>query len=200
MTTHYLDIRLRDDPEIAPHQIMSALYARLHTFLSCGISGAALTQAARGTIGVSFPEHDDAVPTLGKLLRLHASQSTLEAALQETWLVGTRDYVRLGEVNIVPEGCGYRTVSRVQVKSSSERLQRRAVKRHGYTEEEARARFPVSIEKRSTLPYVTIGSRSTGQSAFRLIIRHGAIVTQACAGEFGTYGLSATATVPWFLP
>ena len=52
----YIDVRLRPDPEVAEHQLMSAMFGRLHL---------ALVQVGRQDIGVSFPEHNESRPTLG---------------------------------------------------------------------------------------------------------------------------------------
>lgn len=52
-------------------------------------------------------------------------------------------------------------------------------------------------EARTDLPWLNLRSLSTGQS-FRLFIRHGELLSAPVVGMFSTYGLSATATVPWF--
>jgi len=52
-------------------------------------------------------------------------------------------------------------------------------------------------EVRTDLPWLNLRSLSTGQS-FKLFIRHGDLLSTPVSGMFTTYGLSATATVPWF--
>ena len=91
----------------------------------------------------------------------------------------------------------YRTVQRVQVKSSRERLLRRSVKKGWITEEEARIKLADVTEKRSQLPFIRVNSLSSGQT-FLLFIHQGPLTNSPVAGVFSAYGLSAEATIPWF--
>lgn len=182
---HYQDIRLLPDPEFAPQMLVSALFSRLHR---------ALVQSGFQRIGISFPQ---VKRDLGHTLRLHGSASDLACLQQSPWLKGMRELIDLGVIKPVPSGVSYRTVRRVQVKSSVERLRRRAVKKGWLSEEQAREQLAASAEKRSSLPYVQLKSASTGQH-FLLFIEHGPLLDAPRSGTFNTYGLSATATVPWF--
>jgi len=74
---------------------------------------------------------------------------------------------------------------------------RRSVKKGWINEEEAQQRIRTMEEARTDLPWLNLRSLSTGQS-FRLFIRHGELLSAPVVGMFSTYGLSATATVPWF--
>ncbi len=182
---HYLEIRVLSDPEFTVQQLLDALYAKLHR---------ALAQMESSDIGVSFPE---AAKTLGGTLRLHGSADAL-AALQKTfWLKGLRDYTKTSDIQPVPVGAQFRIVKRVQVKSSAERLRRRSVKKGWLTEEQAKAQILMSVEKRSALPFLQLKSNSSSQ-AFKLFISQGPIQQTPITGEFSSYGLSATATIPWF--
>ena len=97
----------------------------------------------------------------------------------------------------MPAHAAHRTLRRVQVKSSPERLRRRLMKRHQLSEAQARERIPDSVGRMTDLPYVPMASTSTAQQ-FKLFLALGAAQPQPQAGDFNTYGLSATATVPWF--
>lgn len=185
---HYVDINVRPEPEFPAHQLMSALYAKLHR---------ALVAQACTRIGVSFPGFDSQAPYLGTRLRLHGELAALSALLEGDWLTGMRDHVALTPVMPAPDTSCYRTVRRVQVKSSPERLRRRLIRRHGVDEQEASQRIPDASACFANLPFVPLRSTSTGQS-FRLFIDHGPIRPNAMAGEFNTYGLSQGATIPWF--
>ena len=187
--SHYLDIHLRPDPEITPHQLLSGLYARLHR---------ALVQLGSHDIGVSFPGHDDRKPGLGTHVRLHAPMESLRALAATPWLNGLIDHLKLSDIKRVPDQVQYRQVMRVQAKSSPSRLRRRAMRRHGLDEEAAAQRIPDSAAEHLRLPYVVIGSRSTGQASFPLFIRHGPLQQVPQAGTFNGYGLSQDATIPWF--
>ncbi|WP_284603501.1 type I-F CRISPR-associated endoribonuclease Cas6/Csy4 [Dickeya dadantii] len=182
---HYIEIRVLPDPEFSGVQLLSALFAKLHR---------ALGQRATGAIGVSFP---DAGKTLGERLRLHGSVQELAALEQTGWLKGLRDYTAITEALPVPAGVKHRTVRRVQVKSSAERLRRRAVNKGRMTVDEADARIPYTVEKRTSLPYLPLRSLSNGQT-FLLFVEHGPLQDKPVAGVFSSYGLSAVATIPWF--
>ena len=181
----YQDIRVLPDPEFNETVLLSALFAKLHR---------ALAARKAGDIGVSFPHH---ALTPGDVLRLHGSRGAIETLEATGWRSGLNDYCQASIVQAVPAVTAWRTVSRVQVKSSAERLLRRSVRKGWVTEEEARKRILNIREQRSSLPFIQIKSLSTGQ-AFRLFIYHGALLSQPAQGEFSRYGLSAEATIPWF--
>ena len=189
MTSHYLDIHLRPDPELAPHHLMGSLYGRLHR---------ALAQRQQQAIGASFPGHDPSKPSLGTQLRLHGPETALHELVESPWLHGLHDHLQVGPIEPVPPTAKHRRVSRAQAKSNVDRLRRRAMKRHGLTAEEAAVRIPAHVEERLPLPYVTLNSRSTGQPSFPLFVQHGPLLEAPVAGTFNTYGLSQYATVPWF--
>ncbi|MGV2442369.1 type I-F CRISPR-associated endoribonuclease Cas6/Csy4, partial [Bacillus atrophaeus ATCC 9372] len=81
--------------------------------------------------------------------------------------------------------------------SSPERLRRRFAKRHQLSEAEARERIPDSAAQMLKLPYLQLRSHSTGQH-FRLFLQLGAAQEHPIAGTFNSYGLSQSATLPWF--
>ena len=185
---HYVDIEVRPDPEFPAHQLMSALYAKLHR---------ALVAQACTRIGVSFPGVESQAPYLGTRLRLHGSLAALSALLESGWLMGMRDHVVLTPAMQVPFTARHRAVKRVQVKSSPERLRRRLMRRHAIDEQQARDRVPDESARFSHLPFVQLRSTSTGQT-FRLFIEHGPMQPDAVPGNFNAYGLSQGPTIPWF--
>ncbi len=185
---HYVDIVVRPDPEFPAHQLMSALYAKLHRALAA--------QASAG-IGVSFPGVDSKSPHLGTCIRLHGGLMDLSTLLAVDWLAGMRDHVALTPPTQIPRFVQHRRVSRVQVKSSPERLRRRLMHRHALDEHEARQRIPDNAARLAQLPFVQLRSTSTGQS-FRLFIEHGPLQPSVLPGTFNAYGLSQEATIPWF--
>ncbi len=185
---HYQEISLLPDPEFVPALLMNALFGKLHR---------ALAGLGSRRLGISFPEWDPEGPSLGGRLRLHGTREELERLAATGWLAGLWDHVHAKTIRPVPPRAAQVAVRRVQVKSSPERLRRRLAKRKGLGLEEARRLIPDSAGRRLTLPFVALTSASTGQ-AFRLFIRQDEPQLQAVAGEFNQYGLSATATVPWF--
>lgn len=185
---HHADIDVRPDPEFPAHQLMSALYSKLHRVLVAQNST---------RIGVSFPGVDLKAPHLGTRLRLHGDFASLSALAESCWLAGMRDHVTLGQPTRVPEAAKHCVVRRVQVKSSPERLRRRLMRRHNLDVYEVQQRIPDGVARLSGLPFVQLHSTSTGQP-FRLFIDHGPAQSSAVLGDFNTYGLSQVATIPWF--
>ena len=185
---HHVDIDLRPDPEFAPHQLMSALYAKLHRGL--------VALNATG-VGVSFPGFDTKAPHLGNRLRLHGDLAALSELMSTDWLSGMRDHVTSSPPTPVPPTAKHRPVRRVQSKSNPERLRRRLMRRQDIDEQQARARIPDTTAEFMHLPFVQLRSTSTGQT-FRLFVAHGSLQDEPAAGQFNFYGLSQHATVPWF--
>lgn len=185
---HYMDIHLRPDPEFPSHQLMGALYAKLHK---------ALAQIQNTAIGVSFPGYTQSPRTVGGTLRLVGPEAELTGLLAHNWLTGMRDHTTLTPVAPVPRDAPHRTLRRVQAKSSPARLRRRQMRRHGLTDTQTLERVPDSAVEVLDLPFVMLRSTSTGQR-FPLFLRLGPLVPAPQAGVFNTYGLSHSATVPWF--
>jgi CRISPR-associated endonuclease Csy4 len=187
----YLEWQVRPDPEVLPPEVLSQVMQRLHQ---------QLTRSAERRVGVSFPEHAASSfrCSLGRRFRLHGPASTLEALADGRWLGPARDHLVSGGLQAIPAVVlGHRVVSRVQAKSNVERLRRRQMKRKGLTHDEAIAAVPDQARETLPLPYVELRSASTGQT-FPLFVRHGPVQAWPVAGDFGAYGLSPTATVPWF--
>lgn len=183
----YIDIRILPDPEFASNQLMNALFAKLHR---------CLVRLGAADIGVSFPGLDPKQRQLGPLLRLHGAEDAFARLLGEEWLTGMRDHVRISGVQAVPDHVGHQRVRRVQVKSNPERVRRRQIRRHQWTEEEAKRRIPDSVGRTLSMPFLTLESGSTGHR-FRLFIDQ---TETDCPipGLFNAYGLSGSATVPRF--
>lgn len=183
---HYLEIQLLPDPEFPTPVLMNALFAKLHR---------ALVQLQSKEIGVSFPSV--ASYSLGNRLRLHGVASSLEGLMAQNWLKGMRDHSEATDIHPIPEQVGYCRVKRIQAKSSAERLRRRYQTRHPETSESRLAELiPDTVEQKLDLPYVRLKSLSTGQE-FLLFI-HQTEVSERRPGVFNTYGLSNSATLPWF--
>ena len=188
MLTHYLDIYLRPDPEFPASQLLAELYAKLHR---------AFVQLHSEDLAVSFPGYSDKPLGLGQTLRVLGAAERLRQLMASPWLCGMTDHVQVSALAAVPADAAHCKLRRVQAKSSPERLRRRQIKRHGLTAEQARERIPDSAVESLKLPFLPLHSASTGQS-FMLFLRLGPPCASAVAGGFNTYGLSTTATTPWF--
>ena len=188
MTTHYIDITLLPDPEFSQAHLLGALMTKLHRVL---------VQLQADDIGISFPRYSLRPRTLGDLLRLHGSPAALQQLMAQPWLQGMRDHVRVTTLASVPPDAPHRAMRRRQFKTNVERLRRRRMKRKGETAEQAEAAIPDSVGRNPGLPYAQLRSASTGQP-FCLFIEQGQEQPNATPGLFNSYGLSKTATVPWF--
>ena len=186
---HYLELRLLPDPEFSPPLLMNALFAKLHRVL---------VQLDSQHIGVSFPEVAAERSSLGRVLRLHGTSAVLQNLLVQNWLMGMRDHIEVMQIDRVPSDAQHCRVQRVQVKSSAERLRHRYRKRHPEVDaNEVEKLIPYSDEKRVKHPFVQLKSGSTGQH-FYLFLRHLPPQKEPERGGFNSYGLSTSATVPWF--
>lgn len=188
MTSHYVDITLRPDPEFSHAHLLGALIAKLHR---------ALAQMQASDIGVSFPRYQLKPRSLGAVLRLHGSEDALNTLMALPWLQGIRDHAQIAEVAVVPPGAEHRLVQRRQFKTNVERLRRRRMRRKAETAEQAAAAIPDSVERQPDLPFVHLRSSSSGQP-FCLFVELGPLQPISTPGPFNTYGLTQGGTVPWF--
>lgn len=180
----YVDIKLLPDAEIPVTFLMNAIYTKLHKAL--------YNQAAKN-IGVSFPK---CKVTLGNVLRIHGEKTVLDALLNFNWIGGMSGYCEVSRVLSVPSGAKFRMVSRKQPTMSQSKL-RRLIKRGSITEDEIRQYKAKLFSKGLDNPYVELMSASNGQK-HRRYIEFGKLLNEPISGEFDQFGLSKTATVPWF--
>ena len=185
---HYIDFRVLPDPESAEHQLMATLFARLHVELA---------QVNSQQIAVSFPGYKLKPLTTGSCLRLIGPAPELNRLMEHDWLKALRDHLHLSAIAPVPQHALHRTLRRVQAKSSPERLRRRLMRRHDITYDEALTRIPDSCAEKLALPFLMLNSSSTKQR-FPLFLQLGPTTIEARSGTFNSYGLSSTATTPWF--
>lgn len=188
MTTHYIDLRVVPDPEINAPQLMSALFGKLHQ---------ALVALKANDIGVSFPQYSRNPRSIGSVLRLHSTDTSLRQLMDTDWLKGIRDHIRMTEISSIPTIVEHRSVMRKQFKTSAERLRRRRMKRKGESAEQAIHAIPKTMERTPDLPFLRIHSRSTGQG-FHVFIALGPIQPSPTLGPFNSYGLGGSTTIPWF--
>ncbi|MBX2858733.1 MAG: type I-F CRISPR-associated endoribonuclease Cas6/Csy4 [Cellvibrionaceae bacterium] len=153
----------------------------------------ALVKTNNHLVGVSFPQF---AKTLGEQLRLHGPQNDLQALVAAPWFNGLTDYCQMDDIRPTPASVQYRTVRRVQTKSAANK-RKRSVAKGWLNTEEAMAKIPATAQRSLTLPYLQLNSGSTGQH-MRIFIEHGPLQSEPSSGRFNTYGLSSTATIPWF--
>lgn len=184
----YQELRLLPDPEFPTTLLLNALFAKLHR---------TLVELPEPRLGLSFPDYDAKRLRLGDRLRIHGGTQVMNALAHRDWLSGMRDHLVIGSVNAAPVTEQSVQVRRVQAKSSPDRVRRRLMRRHGLSTEAAIARQPERTGERLSLPWLEVRSMSTGQH-FRLFIEQIVYSGPPTPGAFNPYGLSRTATLPWF--
>jgi CRISPR-associated endonuclease Csy4 len=188
MLTHYIDIHLRPDPDFAASQLLAALYAKVHR---------ALVRLGSDDLAICFPGYSEKPLGLGHTVRVLGDSTRLAQLMALNWLSGMTDHIRVDSVAQVPADAAYRRLSRVQAKSNPDRLRRRLMKRHNLSSAQAQERIPDSATEKLRLPFLSLHSGSSGQKFF-LFLRLQEPVASANSGTFNAYGLSTTATIPWF--
>lgn len=203
--SHYIDIKILPDAEINANFLLNKVYTKLHK---------ALFDIKSDAIGVSFPEcrvlsleeprnikpaesFSKPRKILGKTFRLHGTQQALEQLQAQNWLARLADYCKVSDLCEVPTDIqGYRTVSRIQTTMSQSKL-KRLLKRGSITEKEAKGYKAKMFTKGLDDAYVELESASNGHK-HRRYIAFSALQPSPAAGVFDTFGLSKTATIPWF--
>ena len=181
---YYLDITLKPDPEMPVNQLLNMIYTKFHK---------ALYDMNSKTIGVSFPHYR---VMLGDMIRFHGSEADLNRLQQLNWIGGMTGYSTIGEIMPVPSISKYRTVSRKQTTMSQSKLNR-LLRRGSITEEEVKNYRAKMFSKGLDNPYIELISGSNGHR-HRRYIEFGELVDKPVKGLFDQFGLSKTATVPWF--
>jgi len=187
----YLDITLLPDAEVNIGFIWQKVYQQIHLALVEN-----KTAKNESAIAVSFPKYGEEFP-LGNTLRLLANeQSQLEKLNVEKWLSRLADYSHLKSIKTVPANVGeFVCFKRVQFATNPERLARRRAKRKSESLENALAHYAGFKDQHSKLPFVSM--KSSKGNSFRLFVKQEIGHGQE-QGAFNCYGLSQTATVPWF--
>jgi CRISPR-associated endonuclease Csy4 len=197
----YLDITLLPDAEANLGFIWQKVYQQIHLALVEN-----KTANGNSTIAISFPEYGNGVFPLGNKLRLLASNQEMLKTLEVTkWLNGLNDYVHCTSIKGVPLNVTtFACFSRKQVKRNMDRLARRRAKRKQESLKQALQYYADFNDQNSKLPFVNIVSLSSNDSVkfsnknkFRLFINKETF-EKSYEGEYSCYGLSNTATVPWF--
>ena len=181
---YYLDIKIQPDTEMRENELLNKVYAKLHK---------ALYDLQANDIGISFPEYHI---ILGKTLRLHSSQQRLTELQQLNWLGGLLGYCKLSNIQTIPDNVQYRTVSRIHPTMTTAKLQR-LIKRNTIPKTDHKHYKVTMLAKSLDNPYLELQSTSNGQK-YRHYIQFGKLQPTLIHGHFNHFGLSKTATVPWF--
>ncbi len=181
---YYIDIRIEPDEEVPIYFIRNKVYSKLHKVL----------HTLKSTdIGISFPHYK---VMLGDVIRLHGPEAKLTELQATDWLGGLVGYSKVSPIQNIPSDVKYRTISRKQSNMTEAKL-RRLIKRGSISPEAVKAYKSKMFENGLDNPYLELESTSTGHK-HRRYIQFGELRSKPVEGKFDQFGLSKTATVPWF--
>ncbi|WP_435276210.1 type I-F CRISPR-associated endoribonuclease Cas6/Csy4 [Psychrobium sp. nBUS_13] len=182
---YYIDIKLLPDAEMRLNVLLDKVYTKFHK---------ALFDLKATDLGVSFPE---VKVLLGSKIRIHGSAEKLNELMNIQWIGGLIGYCQCTEILEIPSDVKYRNISRWQSNMSESHL-RRLKKRGTIKDDEVKAyKAKMFAAQMTTLPYVELDSVSNGKH-HRRYIETGDIQDSSTSGNFDFFGLSKTATIPWF--
>lgn len=181
---HYVEIVIKPDEEMRENVLLNKVYSKLHK---------ALFSLKSTEIGVSFPKYK---VMLGDVIRLHGSEVKLLELQNTNWLGGLSGYCKVSDIQIVPGDVSYRVISRIQSNMTEAKL-RRLIKRGSISEAEVKQYKAKMFGMGLDNPYLELQSTSNGHK-HRRYLQFSELKDQADEGVFDSFGLSKTATVPWF--
>ena len=181
---YYLDIKIVPDEEVPIYFIRNKVYSKLHK---------ALFSLSATDIGISFPNYK---VKLGNIIRLHGSENSLQKLQDTNWLGGLSGYCDVSSIQAIPNKVTYRTISRIQSNMTDAKL-RRLIKRGSISEDKIKGYKAKMFQQGLDNPYLELESMSTGHK-HRRYIAFGEFAQSITAGDFDFFGLSKTATIPWF--
>lgn len=186
--THYQEITIILDPEIAPYFIWSKLFTQLHIALAD-----AKNEHGINSIGVSFPDYHydnkkEQSSKLGLKLRVFApSQKDLETLNLTKWLDRLTDYVHIKRIaEVGDKATGYVSVHRYRFKPIELQVESLA-KKMNISSDEAMA----IVAKRKAelkLPFIRMFSESN-KTHYPLQILQQTSEEQV-TGRFNVYGMN----------
>ncbi len=194
---YYQDITLIPDAEVNIGFLWYKVFQQVHIAL-------ADNQLPDGSsaIAVSFPEYKKTVFPLGSRLRLFAqSEDQLQKLNVAKWLARLQDYCHIKSTCNVPDVSEYACFRRKPVKSPEKKAELLAKHLQKPLAEVIKFRKENNLIKECDFPYIHMESQrkmeSGNKNRFRLFVEQ-TISDGPIAGQFDCYGLSKTATVPWF--
>lgn len=197
---YYIELTLLPDADVNLYFIWQKVYGQLHLAL------VKMKNAdGNSNIAVSFPGYGSKESSLGTKLRLFSqTQEQLQQLDIPQWLNRLSDYCHWTSIKKVPEVKQYACFSRKQFKTNIERRARRRVikTKENLQDTIAHLKKKGFTDQKSELPYINLESspkpeNNNNKHRFRLFIDK-TLLEKLEIGQFNCYGLSKTATVPWF--
>ncbi len=182
---YYFDLLFRPDEEVPIYFIRNKVFSKLHK---------TLYDLKSNDMGVSFPKLN--LKKLGNILRLHSNQKNLEKLQATNWLGGLSGYCQITEIKPIPDKVKYRTISRKQANMTEAKL-RRLIKRGSISVDDTKKYKAKMFTQGLDNAYLELDSSSNGHK-HRRYIEFGRLQDISINGKFDYFGLSKTATIPWF--
>lgn len=181
---YYIDIELKPDAEFPVNVLLNKVYTKFHKVLF---------DIQTNDVGVSFPNYK---VLLGSKLRIHGREERLGLFKEGDWLGGLSGYCQVSDIQEVPNNAQFRTVSRKQQNMTNAKLNR-LLKRGSITQDAAKEYRVKMYSQGLSEGYLELESVSNGQKHRRYIVL-GDLQMKPALGEFDVFGLSKSATIPWF--
>ena len=180
----YIDIHLKPDAELKEADLSAKVYAKFHK---------ALVTLNTNKIAISFPKVKH---KLGLLYRLHGSETLLNDLQKLNWIGPLQGYCKISDITPIPKQVSYRIISVKRSNMSKAKLNR--LIERGTIDKTGEKRYKIKMLSQGfDNPYLDLLSSSSGE-VYRKFFEFSDIVNSPVDGMFDTYGLSKTATVPWF--
>ena len=154
---HYIDILIKPDEEMRENVLLNKVYAKFHK---------ALFTLQSKEIAISFPQYK---VILGKILRIHGTESKLTELQATKWLGGLAGYCKVSAIQTIPEKVVYRTISRKQSNMTEAKL-RRLIKRGSISQDEIKGYKAKMFQQGLDNPYLELESTSTGHKHRRYLV------------------------------
>jgi CRISPR-associated endonuclease Csy4 len=198
---YYLDITLLPDAEANLGFLWQKVFQQVHIALVDNKVADNESAVALCVVGYG----DKTFPLGNKLRLLAASEDILQKLDIHRWLNRLSDYCHISSIKTVPaEVKQYARFNRKNVKSIEKKAQRRAVHLAKPYDEVLAYLIEEGQSKECKLPFINVESQESKKRSqkgvscqFLLFIEQG-LFDDAVNGKFDCYGLSKTATVPWF--
>jgi CRISPR-associated endonuclease Csy4 len=205
---YFLDITLLPDAENTLGSIWQKVFQQVHIALVDNKIG-----DNESAVALCIAQYDEKDSSLGSKLRLFAAnQEQLSKIDIEKWLSRLTDFCHVSSIKLVPNNVRQFACFKQKRIKGQGRVESQLLKKAKHIAEKYNLEFDKCLEElkvksqfvKSSLPFVHVESQQTKkivanerQATFPLFIER-ELSTQSIIGAFDCYGLSKTATVPWF--